>query len=128
MTFDEFIGYALSSSEDKEIFTLDISEESCKSIKKHTGLNVCKYKFIIEEKYIRHVRNKHEEDLHLLHKLPEILNNFSHVEKSLTRNAQTGQTDVSLVFRKKIDDDTIQMVSLRVMKNKILSLKTFFRK
>ena len=67
------------------------------------------------------MRNNHEEDLHLLPKLLDILNNFTHVEKSLTRNNQTGQNEVSLVFRKKIDNDIIQMVSLRVMRGKILS-------
>jgi len=89
------------SFEDGEIFTLSITDDACKAIKKHTALNVCRYKFIIEEKYVRHIRNNHEDDLHLLHMLPDILNNFSHVEKSLTRNTQTGQTDVNLVFRKK---------------------------
>ncbi len=127
MTFEEFIEYSLNNNKDK-VFELYITEEACKAIKKHTQLNVCKYKFIIEESYIRHIRNRHEEDIHLLQNLPEVLNNFSHVEKSLTRNSQTGQTDVSLVFRKKINDDAVQMVALRIMKGKILSLKTFFRK
>ncbi len=127
MTLEEFIHYSLNSSEDKKIFTLNITDEACKAIKKQTKLNICEYKFILEEKYIRHVKNYHKEDLHLLPELPNILNNFSHVEKSLTRNKQTGANEVSLVFRKKIDDDVIQMVSLRVMRDKILSLKTFFR-
>ena len=128
MTLKEFIDYSLNSSVDKEIFTLDITDDACRAIKKHTQLNVCQYKFIIEEKYIRHVKNNHEDDLYLLPKLPDILNHFSHVEKSLTRNTQTGQNEVSLVFRKKIENDIIQMVSLRVIRGKILSLKTFFRK
>ena len=128
MTLEEFIDYSLNSSVDNEIFILDITDDACKAIKKHTNLNICQYKFIIEEKYIRHVRNNHEYDLHLLPKLPDILNNFSHVEKSLTRNKQTGQNEVSLVFRKKIKEDIVQIVSLRVMRDKILSFKTFFRK
>jgi len=106
---------------------LSISDDACESIKKATKLNVCSYKFIIEEAYIRHIRNSHAEDLHLLNELPNILNNFSHVEKSLTRNSQTGKTDVSLVFKKRLDDDTVQMVALRVIKNKEISLRTFFR-
>ncbi len=34
------------------------------------------------------------------------------------QNKQTGQNDVSLVFRKKFDNDVIRMVSLRIMKKR----------
>lgn len=127
MNLEEFIEYSLSSSESIETFEIEITEEACQAIKKHTNLNVCKYKFIIEESYVRHIKNRHEEDLVLLPKLPEILNGFSHVEKSLTKNTQTGQNDISLVFRKHFEDGTVQMVALRMIKYKYLSLKTFFR-
>lgn len=127
MNLNEFIDFALTSNTTTEIFELKIKEEACKSIKKHTKLDICTYKFIIQEEYIRHVKNKHEEDLYYLSKIPEILNSFSSIEKSLTRNTQTGQTDVSLVFRKKFDDGVVRMVALRVIKFKILSFKTLFR-
>ena len=127
MILEEFIDFALTSNATTEIFELKIKEEACKSIKKHTKLDICTYKFIIQEEYIRHVKNKHEEDLYYLSKIPEILNRFCSIEKSLTRNTQTGQTDVSLVFRKKFDDGIVRMVALRVIKTKILSLKTLFR-
>lgn len=126
MTLIEFIKYALNSNQ-KEELKLQITNEACQAIKKATALNVCDYAFIIEEGSIRHIRNRHPEDLELLPRIPEILNTFSHVEKSLTRNKQTGQNDISLVFRKKYDDGTIQMVSLRLQREKKLSLKTFFR-
>lgn len=127
MNLNEFIDFALTSNTTTEIFELKIKEEACKSIKKHTKLDICTYKFIIQEEYIRYVKNKHEEDLYYLSKIPEILNSFSSIEKSLTRNTQTGQTDVSLVFRKKFDDGVVRMVALRVIKSKILSFKTLFR-
>lgn len=127
MTLEEFIDFALKSNSTTEVFELKIKEEACKSIKKHTKLNICTYKFIIQEDYIRHVKNNHEEDLYYLSKIPEILNSFNSVEKSLTRNTQTGQTDVSLVFKKKFDDGIIRMVALRIIRTKILSLKTLFR-
>jgi len=127
LTLEEFIEYSLNSTERKSIYTINISSEACEAVKKHTKLNIYNYSFVIEEEYIRHIRNGHNEDLHLLEKIPEILNHFSSVEKSLTRNKQTGYTDVSLVFKKKFNDDIVRMVALRIMKNKILSLKTFFR-
>lgn len=127
LTLEEFISIALNSNTRDITYELEITEDACRAIKKHTNLNICNYKFIIEEEYIRHIRNGHEEDLELLPLIPSILNHFSSVEKSLTRNKQTGQNDVSLVFRKKFDNDVIRMVSLRIMKKKILSLRTFFR-
>jgi hypothetical protein len=106
---------------------LEISDAAHQKIKNKTKLSSMSYKFIIESHSIRHVLKGHEDDFHLLIHIPDILNNFSSVEKSLTRNKQTGQTDVSLEFRKKIDDDIIKTVSIRLLREKIFSFKTFFR-
>ena len=57
MTLEEFINFALSSNTITEAFELEIKEEACKSIKKHTKLNICTYKFIIQEEYIRNIKN-----------------------------------------------------------------------
>lgn len=126
MTLEEFIEIALNSTSLEKKHELEITEKACKAIKKHTNLDICKYKFIIQEEYIRHIRNGHKEDLFLLPKLPEILNNFSSVEKSIIKNRR-GQIEVSLVFRKKFEDGIVRMVALRIIEDKVLSLKTFFR-
>ena len=126
MTLEEFIEVALNSTSLEKKYELEITEKACKVIKKHTNLNICKYKFIIQEEYVRHIKNGHKEDLFLLPKLPEILNNFSSVEKSIIKNRR-GQTEVSLVFRKKFEDGIVRMVALRIIEDKVLSLKTFFR-
>ncbi|SKB24742.1 hypothetical protein [Malaciobacter marinus] len=126
MRLEEFISIALNSNTRDIIYELEITEDACRAIKKHTNLNICKYKFIIQEEYVRHIRNGHKEHLYLLPKLPDILNNFTHVEKSIIRNRR-GQIEVSLVFRKKFEDGVIRMIALRVIEDKVLSLKTFFR-
>ena len=122
----DFINVALNSKSRDKILTIDIFDTTIKNIKDATKLNISKYKFIIQEEYIRHIKNRHIEDLPYLIEIPNILNNFDEVEKSITRNSQTGQNEVSLVFRKKLNDNKIQMVALRIMNNKILSLKTLF--
>lgn len=127
MTLEQFIEDALCSISNDKTYTVNITKEACEAIKKHTNLNICKYKFIIEESYVRHVRNNHPEDLYLLYKVPIILNSFSHVEKSITQDKQTKQNEVSLVFKKTLEDGTIKMVALRIMRGNILSLKTFYR-
>ena len=127
LTLELFIEDALCRVSIDKIYTIDITKEACEAIKKHTNLNICKYKFIIEEGYIRHVKNRHPEDLHLLYKVPVILNSFTHVEKSITQDKQTKQNEVSLVFKKTFEDGTIKMVALRIIRGNILSLKTFYR-
>jgi hypothetical protein len=117
LTLIEFIKYALNSNQKKE-FELHITEDACKVIKKATNLNVCAYTFVIEEGSVRHIKNRHPEDLELLTRIPEILNTFSHVEKSITQDKQTRQNEVSLVFRKKYEDGTVQMVALDYLKIK----------
>ena len=121
-----FINLALNSKSRDKIYTIDIFDTTVQNIKKHTKLNISNYKFIIQEEYIRHIRNRHIEDMAYLIEIPNILNNFDEVEKSIIRNNQTGQNEISLVFRKKLHNNKIQMVALRVFKNKILSLKTLF--
>ena len=125
---ENFINNSLSNSAFNNTFELELNKNICNKIQVLIGLNVYKYDFIIEAQYIRHIKNNHEEDLYLLPKIQEILNSCDKVEKSITRNTQTGKTDISIVFEKRLDDGTVKMVALRVIKHKILSLKTFFRK
>jgi hypothetical protein len=127
MSLYDFIEDALRSNTQSKKYEMEISESVCKIVLTKTSLNIIGYKFIIEEQYVRHIRNNHPDDLYLLSKLSEILNNADDIKKSLTRNAQTGKTDISLVFRKTFEDGAVQMVALRLFKDKTLSLKTFFR-
>ena len=122
----DFINISLISNSRDKIFTIDIFDTTVVKIKDTTKLNISKYKFIIQEEYIRHIKNRHIEDLPYLIEIPNILNNFDEVEKSIIRNNQTGQNGISLVFRKKLNNNKIQMVALRIFKNKVLSLKTLF--
>jgi hypothetical protein len=121
-----FINLALNSNINNKSFTIEISDLAIKNIKNTTKLNITDYKFIIKEEYIRHIKNRHYDDMKYLTEIPNILNNFDEVEKSITRNTQTGQNEISIVFRKKLDNNKIQMVALRALKDKVLSLKTLF--
>jgi hypothetical protein len=123
---DKFIKIALQSKGKSKIFSLNILSTAIQKIKIDIKLNISNYKFIIKEEYIRHIKNKHLEDLEYIVEIPNILNNYDEVEKSIIRNNQTGQNEVSLVFRKQINNNNIQMVALRIYHNKILSLKTLF--
>jgi hypothetical protein len=79
LTLDKFINEALNSTTLEKTFELEVTEEACKAIKKHTNLNICKYRFIIKEEYVRHIKNRR------------------------------GQIEVSLVFRKRFEDGIVRM-------------------
>lgn len=127
MSLKQFIEDSLCSTTRDKTYTIHINKEACAIIKNKTNLNILDYKFIINEEYIRHIRNGHKEDLYLLEKLPEILNFFSNVEKSITKARRTRKNEVSLVFKKTLEDGTVKMVALKISNKKILSLRTFFR-
>jgi hypothetical protein len=128
MSFKKFIEYALRSSENKKIFEIKLKEEFFKKVEKQIYLNIQTYTFIIKEEYVRHIKNRHKEDLHLLECLPDILNDFDSVEKSIIRNTQTGRPEISLVFSKTMNDGVVRCVAVRIHKRKTLFLKTLYRK
>jgi len=128
LLLEDFIHQSLNNSNYNEVFTIPLSDEVLQKISDLSGVNVKKYIFIIEAHSIRHIKNRHSEDLYLLDKIVDILQSFDRVQKSLTRNAQTGKTDISIVFEKRLGDGTVKMVALRIVRYKYLSLKTFFRK
>jgi hypothetical protein len=125
-TLEEFIEYSLSSKTLCHSFNFHINDNSINRIRNITNLNISKYKFTIKEEYVRHVFNRHPGDIKYLIQLPNIINTFDEVEKSIIRNNRTGQNEVSLVFRKKLDSNKVQTVALRVFNKKELSLKTLF--
>ena len=124
--FTDYIDAALNSKSCDKFFTIDILPSTSERIRVDTKLNIYNYSFIIQEEYVRHIKNKHIEDMPYIVEIPNILNNYDNVEKSITRNNQTGQSEVSLVFKKKLNNNKIQMVALRIYHSKILSLKTIF--
>ena len=124
----EFIDISVKSKSNHKFFEIEIPSDTCIKIEKILGINLNSYRFVIKEEYIRHVKNRHPNDMDLLLELPNIINNFSKVEKSIIKNTQTGKPEVNLVFYKIVNCDKIEMVAIRIFKKKILSLKTVYRK
>jgi len=77
---------------------------------------------------IRHVKNRHKEDLEYICLITEIITTFDKVSKSIEPNRRTKKTEIFVVFEKRYNDDTIKLVKLRNLKDKELSLKTIFKK
>lgn len=126
--FKEFCDYALKSSVSDSQFELNLSKHTCTKTLRQIGINIANYKFIIKENAIRHIRNSHPEDIKYLPRIIPTINQCDDVEKSIIQDSQTRQNIINLVFKKRFDDGIMQLVAVRVYKNKALSLKTFFKK
>jgi len=86
------------------------------------------YKGVISSHSVRHVKRGHPDDVEYICEILEIIQKFSMVKKSITRDHKTGASLVSLEFYKKYDNQTIKLVKLKVHREKRLELKTLFVK
>ncbi|RLA83236.1 MAG: hypothetical protein DRG78_05015 [Epsilonproteobacteria bacterium] len=84
------------------------------------------YQCEINSHDIRHTYKGHKEDIHYICKIPEIVENFTKVKKSITKHYKTKKTIVSIEFYKKYDDTEVKLVKMDLIKDKKLRLKTIF--
>jgi len=124
----DFVTTACSSKTNKKFYLGTITLDVALKIKKFVPITLTNYEIIIDEEHIRHVKNRHKEDLEYICLISEIITTFDRVFKSIEPNRRTNKTEIFVVFEKKYDNDTVKLVKLRDMKDKALSLKTIFRK
>lgn len=117
---------ASNSNDSLYLFTIDIA--TALKIKQYIPLTLTNYEVIITEDYVRHVRNSHKKDLEYICLIPEIITSFDKVHKTIEPNRRTNKTEIFAVFEKRYSDDMVKLVKLRDMREKILSLRTIFRK
>jgi len=84
--FSIFIAKSLaySSFDDKFNFGL-ITNTARLKIKYFTGLNFENFNRSIDSSHIRHIKNHHPQDLHILNNIEDVLNNFDYARKSITK-------------------------------------------
>jgi len=123
-----FVHSACQSRSNNELYICSINIEIAQKIKKTIPFTLTNYQVIITEEYVRHVKNRHKEDLEYICLIAEIISSFDKVSKSIEPNRRTKKTEIFVVFEKKYDDGTVKLVKLRNLVGKSLSLKTLFRK
>jgi len=123
-----FVTAACSSKSNNKLYLGTITLEVSLEIKKYVPITLTNYEIIIDEEHIRHVRNRHKEDLKYICLITEIITTFDRVFKSIEPNRRTKKTEIFVVFEKKYDNNTVKLVKLRNMRDKALSLKTIFKK
>ncbi len=97
-------------------------------VKEILHFDLSNYQGVISSHSIRHIKKRHPEDITYICEILEIIQKFSKVTKSITRDHKTGASLVSLEFYKKYNKQTVKLVKLKIHREKRLELKTLFVK
>lgn len=117
---------SISNKQFKEELSFDIPLETIRRIKGILYFDMSNYKCIIKANDIRHVKKRHPNDMKYICEIPEIIQNFHTVKKSITKDFKTGSSIISLEFYKKYDKNSVKLVKLKLHREKRLELKTIF--
>jgi len=110
----------------KEELSFDIPQETVRRIQGILYFDMSGYKCIISSHGIRHVKKRHPNDVEYICEIPQIIQDFHTVKKSIVKDLKTGSSLINLEFYKKYGKNTIKLVKLKIHKNKRLELKTLF--
>ncbi|HHD81747.1 MAG TPA: hypothetical protein ENK94_00975 [Campylobacterales bacterium] len=105
-----------------------LPSKTIQRVKETLYFDLNSYQGVISSHSVRHVKKRHPDDLLYICEILEIIQKFSKVQKSITKDQKTGATLVSLEFYKKYDNETVKLVKLKVHREKRLELKTIFIK
>ena len=124
----EFVEKSIADRQcnDKLLFSLPL--KTIERVKEILYFDLNGYKGVISSHSIRHIKRGHPDDVEYICEILEIIQKFSMVKKSITRDHKTGASLVSLEFYKKYDNETVKLVKLKVHREKRLELKTLFMK
>ncbi len=111
---------------DELLFSLPI--KTIQRVKEVLHFDLNGYRGVISSHSVRHVKRGHTNDVLYICEIMEILQMFSKVQKSITRDHKTGASLVSLEFYKIYDNQTVKLVKLKIHRDKRLKLKTIFIK
>ncbi len=129
LTKEEICNFVEHSIREKQyieelLFLLPL--KTIQRVKKVLHLDLNEYRGVISSHSVRHIKKRHPDDISYICEIMEILQKFSKVQKSITRDVKTGASLVSLEFYKEYDNHMVKLVKLRVYKEKRLELKTLF--
>ncbi len=120
------IDNSLNDKQFKEELSFDIPVETVRRVKGILHLDMTGYKCIIRSNDVRHVKKRHPSDVAFICEIPEIIQHFHSVKKSITKDFKTGISLVNLEFYKKYDKKNVKLVKLKIHIKKRLELKTLF--
>jgi len=122
----EYVDNSISNKQFNDKFSFNIPNETVRRVKGILHLDMTGYVCVIKSHDVRHVKKRHPKDIKYICEIPEILENFSKVQKSIVRDKKTGSSLINLEFYKKLGNDNIKLVKLKIHIEKKLELKTIF--
>ena len=117
---------ALTDKKCSEFIAFPIAEKTVRRVKQKIFTDLTGYTCIIHSDEIRHVKKQHGEDVYLISQIPSYLTKFIRVEKSFSKNHDTGKSESALVFEKRNSNNKVKIVKINISIEKVLKLKTFF--
>ena len=126
---DEICAFVARSIKDKQyngVLLFALPSKTLQRIKQILHFDLTSYQGVISSHSIRHIKKRHPDDVMFVCEIMEILQKFSKVKKSITRDPKTGATLISVEFYKIYDDKMLKLIKLRVHRDKRLELKTLF--
>jgi hypothetical protein len=123
-----FVEKSVSDRQYNEELLFLLPLKTIQRVKEVLHLDLNGYRGVISSHSVRHVKRGHPDDVEYICEVLEIVQKFSMVKKSITRDHKTGASLVSLEFYKKYDNQTVKLVKLKVHREKRLELKTLFMK
>ena len=100
--------------------------ETVRRVKGILHFDMSGYECIIRSNDVRHVKKRHPNDVNYICEIPEIIQNFHSVKKSVIKDFKTGSSLINLEFYKKYGKNTVKLVKLKIHVEKRLELKTIF--
>ena len=122
----EHIENSVSNKQFKEELCFDIPLETVRRVKSILHFDMAGYTCVIRSNDVRHVKRRHPYDVLYICEIPEIIQHFHSVKKSITRDFKTGASLINLEFYKNYGKKSVKLVKLKVHIKKRLELKTLF--
>lgn len=122
----DLVERSLINRELKETLTFSLNEKTIEVAWKTKFINLRKYSFRIHSDDIRHIQNEHQDEVYHICKIHYYLDKFKKIERTSTRDKQTGKTIPCLTFTTQLKDKRVKIVKLNISREKVLSLKTLF--
>ena len=120
-----FIENSISNRQYNDELLFKLPFTTIERVKEILYFDLIDYKGVISSHSVRHVKRGHPEDVEYICEIMEIIQKFSKVQKSITRDHKTG---VSLEFYRKYENKMVKLVKLKIHREKRLELKTLFVK
>jgi len=122
----ELVKKSLEDRQYAEEFTFKITEKTISIAWKRHFIDLKGYRCSIHSDEIRHIENEHPNDIEHICKIHYYLNKFKNIDRTTTKEAQTGKKIPCFTFTKQLKDRKVKIVKLNLSMKKVLSLKTLY--